>query len=149
MARDLAGNVEERPVAPDATTQVCPKAGCPPPTTTSTTTTSTTTTSTTLPPCGTVRCLLEEAIAGPACGDEILPAKIRKKLDRAITRVEAAPGQPEKKAAKLYESATRLLGKAAKATDKAARGKRPKLSGECSAALRGAISAAVDLIGGT
>lgn len=144
VARDLAGNVEETPVAPDATTQVCPKAGCPPPTTTTTTTTSTT-----LPPCGTVRCLLEEALAGPACGDEVLPDKIRKKLDRAIIRVEAAPGQPEKKAAKLYKSATRLLGKAAKAADKATRGNRPKLSGECSTALRDAISAAVDLIGNT
>jgi hypothetical protein len=141
VARDLAGNVEERPVAPDATTQVCPKAGCPPPTTT--------TTSTTLPPCGTVRCLLEEALAGPACGDEALPEKIRKKLDRAIARVEAAPGQPEKKAAKLYKAATRLLGKAAKAADKAASGKRPKLSGECSTALRDAISAAVNLLGNT
>jgi hypothetical protein len=151
VAHDLAGNVEETPATPDATTHVCPEAGCPPPTTTTTTsaTTTTTTTTTTLPPCGTVRCLIEEALAGSACGDETLPAKLRKKLDRSITRVEAAPDQPEKKAAKLYKSATRLLRKAAKAADKATRGKRPKLSDECSTTLRGAIAAAVDLIGST
>jgi len=94
-----------------------------------------------------VRCLIDETLSGPACGDEAVPEKIRAMLDRAVTRAESAPAQPQKKAAKTYKSAKRLLAKAAKAAGKAARGKRPKLSPECSAALRDAVSVAVGLVG--
>jgi hypothetical protein len=105
------------------------------------------TTTTTLPVCTTVRCVLEQAASGPACGDETVPEKIAKKLARAVERVESAPGESEKKAAKLYKSAKRLMTKAAKAADKATRGKQPKLSAECATALQDAIAAATVVIG--
>jgi hypothetical protein len=162
IAQDLLGNVESASAMPDASTLVCPEGGCPAPTTTTTAPTTTTTpttvspttttarsttTSTTNPPCRTVRCLVEDALGGPACGDETIPDKIRRMLDRGVTSAETAPTQSGKKAAKLAKSAKRLLAKALKAAEKAARGKRPKLSGECSAAIRNAVSEAVAQIG--
>jgi hypothetical protein len=111
-----------------------------------TTTVGSSTTTTTLPPCSTVRCLVERALAGPVCGDETLPKTIAKKLASAITRVESAPGQSAKKAARLHKSARRLLAKAAKSADRAARGKHPRVSVECGSVLREAIAAAIALV---
>jgi hypothetical protein len=143
VAQDLVGNAESPPPTPDAVTQVCPEAGCP------ATTTSPPTTTTTIPapPCNSVRCVVEEALAGPACGDETVPTKIERLLDRAVTRAETAPSRSPKKAAKLYGSARRLLTKAGKAAAKAAGRKRPKLSADCAAAIREAVSSAVGLVG--
>ncbi|HXJ37496.1 MAG TPA: choice-of-anchor tandem repeat NxxGxxAF-containing protein, partial [Candidatus Eisenbacteria bacterium] len=52
------------------------------------TTSTTTTTTTTLPPCDTLRCLIETATQGPSCADETVPANIAKRLDVAIARAE-------------------------------------------------------------
>ena len=115
--------------------------------TTSTPTGTTSPTSTTIPACTTVRCMIDEARETPACAAQTLPRSVSAKLDRAIGQIELAPSQTEKKAAKLYKGAKRLLAKASKAAAKAARGKHPKLSAECAAALREAIGAALGRVG--
>jgi hypothetical protein len=112
-------------------------------TTTVTTTTAIGTTSTTALPCNTVRCVIDAARSGSACGDETLPQGVAKKLDRAIAQVEAASGRPAKKARRLYKVAKRLLAKASK---KAAGGRRPTLTAECVDELRQAISASIGLL---
>jgi hypothetical protein len=99
------------------------------------------TTSTTALPCNTVRCVIDAARSGSACGDEALPKA--KKLDRAIAQVEAASGRPAKKARRLYKTAKRLLAKASK---KAASGRRPTLTVERVDELREAISASIGLL---
>jgi hypothetical protein len=76
-----------------------------------------------------------------------LPPTVTQKLDRAFGRIDLAASQTEKKAAKLYNSAKRLLAKASKAAGKAARGKHPKLSADCASALRGAIATAIERVG--
>jgi cysteine-rich repeat protein len=111
-----------------------------------TTTTSPGATTTTLPPCLTVRCAIEQALASPACAAGV-PPSVGRKLDAAIGDAELAPGQTPKKAAKLYKAAKRLLAKASKAAGKASRGKHPRLSPECAATLREAVSQASARVG--
>ena len=115
--------------------------------TTSPTPTTTSPTTTTIPACTTVRCALDEARDTPACAGQTLPTNVVAKLDRALGQIELAPSQTGKKAKKLYKTAKRLLGKASKAAGKAARGRRPKLSAECAAALRDAIANAIGRVG--
>jgi hypothetical protein len=71
-----------------------------------------------------------------------LPASITRKLDLAITQAELAPSQSPKKAKRLAKAAAHLLTKARKLVTKATRGRHPKLSTECAAALVNAIGAA-------
>jgi hypothetical protein len=115
--------------------------------TTSPTPTTTSPTTTTIPGCTTVRCALDAARESPACAGQTLPASVAAKLDRAIAQLALAPSQTDKKAKKLYKSAKRLLAKASKAAGKAARGKRPKLSADCAAAIRDAIATAIGRVG--
>jgi hypothetical protein len=114
--------------------------------TTSPTPTTMSPTTTTIPTCTTVRCVLDDARDTAACAGHTLPSGVVAKLDRAISRIELAPSQTDKKAAKFYKIGKRLLAKAAKAAAKGARGKHPKLSADCAAALREAIAAAIDRV---
>ena len=111
------------------------------PTTSSTTVIPTTTTTTTLP-CTTPRCTFDAALHGPACGDETVPASITKKLDRSTDLLDRAD-QIAKKAKRLRRQAKHVLGGARKAAGKAAKGKKPKLTAECAAAIQQAIGVVV------
>jgi hypothetical protein len=113
---------------------------------TSTTTVLSATTTTSLPPCTTLRCIVDMAEGGSACAADTVPASITSKLDRAITQAELAPSETPKKAKRLYKSAAHLLIKARKAVTKATHGRHPKLSPECGVALMNAISAGSGLV---
>jgi hypothetical protein len=113
---------------------------------TSTTTVLSATTTTSLPPCTTLRCIVDMAEGSSACAADTLPTSITSKLDRAITQAELAPSETPKKAKRLYKSAAHLLIKARKAVPKATHGRHPKLSPECAAALMNAISAGSGLV---
>ncbi len=104
------------------------------------------TTTTSLPPCTTVRCMIDAARNGTSCAGETLPPSITKKLDRAISQAELAPSQSAKKAKRLAKSTERLLTKARRLVTKAARGRHPKLSSQCAADLVNAIGAASGLV---
>jgi hypothetical protein len=112
------------------------------PTTSTTTSPPTTTTTTTTLPCTTPRCTFDAALHGPACGDETVPASITKKLDRATDLLDRAD-QTAKKAKRLRRQAKHVLGGARKAARKAAKGKTPKLTAECAAAIQQAIGVVV------
>ena len=96
-----------------------------------------TTTSTTVP-CGTVRCLLDAGLQRPPCAGETIPPTIRKNFDRAIHLVEQAGGSAPTKVRRLLKHARRAIGLADHAAKKAARGKKPKLTVACAAAVEGA-----------
>jgi hypothetical protein len=100
------------------------------------------TTTTTLPICTTVRCIVDAARSDASCAGDTLPSSITRKLDLAIAQAELAPSQSPKKAKRLTKAAARLLKKARTLVTKAARGRHPKLSTECAAALVKAIGAA-------
>jgi hypothetical protein len=116
--------------------------------TTTTTTTlatgpgSTTTTTTTPPPsCDTPRCIVDEALSGPACSGEAVPANVSAKLHQATSLIEQAGSVPAKKARKLLKRAKATLRAAKTNATRAAKGKHAKISSECAAAL----SAAADV----
>ena len=98
----------------------------------------TTKTTTTMAPCRTPRCMLEMALHGPECRDEIVPTGITKKLDQAAGLVEEATSSGPKRARRLRRRAKNLLMLAVKAAKKATRGKKPKLTSGCATAIRGA-----------
>lgn len=102
----------------------------------STTTTSVSSSTTTTRPCTTPRCTIDAGLRGPECADEIVPAAIRKNLDRATSLIDRAVNDPPKKARSLLKQAKQALGLAGKAAGKAAKGKKPKLSKECAAAIQ-------------
>lgn len=95
------------------------------------------TTSTTVP-CGTVRCLLDAGLHNPLCAGETIPPTIRKNFDRAIHLVEQAGGSAPTRMRRLIKHARRALALADTAAKKAARGKKPKLTVACAAAIEGA-----------
>jgi hypothetical protein len=96
------------------------------------------TTSTTVP-CGTVRCLLEAGLQSPPCVGEPIPPTIRKNFDRAIHLVEQAGGSAPTRVRRLLKHARRALALADNAAKKAARGKKPKVTVTCAAAIEGAV----------
>jgi hypothetical protein len=117
------------------------------PATTSTTTTSSSTTiasapspTTTTVPCTTPRCTIGAALRGPECGDEVVPAAIRRKLDQATGLIDRAGAKPRKKAARLLQQARSALKLAGRAAGKAAKGRKRKLTKECATAIQRATS---------
>jgi uncharacterized delta-60 repeat protein len=96
--------------------------------------TTTTSTTTTLP-CLTPRCVVDGVVRGPCASDRI-PARIRRKLDRAPALLELAETRPPKKAAALRNKAVRLLDQAGRAALRATRGKHPKLSATCGLSIK-------------
>ena len=132
--------------SPSSTTTSAGTTSLPVSTTTSITPTTTPTTTTSVPTCTTVRCIIDAARNDASCADETLPPSITRKLDLAITQAELAPSQSPKKAKRLANGAARLLAKARKLVTKATRGRHPKLSTECAAALVNAIGAAGALV---
>jgi hypothetical protein len=114
--------------SPASTTTTMPSA--------STTTTTLSSPTTTTLPCTTPRCTIDAALRGAECGDEIVPSGIRKKLDRATSLIDGAASDPPKKARRLLKQATHQLKVVGKAAGKAAKGKKPKLTKDCAAAIQ-------------
>jgi hypothetical protein len=96
-----------------------------------------TTTSTLL--CTSARCTLDVGLRSPECAGEAIPRAITKKLDKAMHLIEEARGT-SRKAKALLKQAKRILGQAAVATGKAPKGKGPKLSSGCAAAIQRAVN---------
>ncbi len=108
----------------------------------STTTTSVvSSTTTTTVPCATPRCTIDAALHGAECDGQIVPPAIGKKLARATSLIDRAASRPAKKARHLLKAARHLLKLAGKAAQKAAKGRRPKLTRECAAAIGQATGA--------
>jgi hypothetical protein len=63
---------------------------------------------------------------------------IMSKLNQAASLVEQASTVRAKRAKRLRSRASQLLKAAGKAANRAARGKHPKLSSDCAAAISGA-----------
>ena len=84
---------------------------------------------TTTIPCTTARCTIDAGLHGPACGDETVPPSIRKKLDRATSLIDRRRQHAEEGAAPPPAGEVRCSSSAAKAAGKAAKGKKPKLTG--------------------
>ena len=106
-------------------------------TTTSTATTTTThvaATTTTLP-CTTARCIVEGAETSAACAGQTIPASVTAKLTQAENLIDQAATSATKKAAKLLKKAKRALKQAGARATRAAKGKRPKISAGCAAAI--------------
>src|SRR5262249_48877598 len=106
------------------------------------TTTTTSTTSTTLPPCITARCTLDAALTGPMCADKMVPARVTRKFDRAVTLIDRAATSSAKRARKLHKRARNAL---TQAEAKAIRAAKRKISSDCAMALK---AAAEQVVGG-
>jgi hypothetical protein len=107
----------------------------------------TSTTTTTLPACTSARCALDAALHDGACSGAAIPSAIAKKIDQSVGAIEGAATQTNAKKAKAaIKRARKLLKTAGKQAGRGARGKKPKLSSECAAAIQaatGAVSAAL------
>jgi hypothetical protein len=103
-----------------------------------TTTTSTSTTSTL--PCETARCVLDAALYGGACAGQAVPGSVTTKLDRAVALIERAQSTTGKEQRHRFAKAKTKLRLAGKAVRKAAKGKNPKLTAGCPAALEHAAA---------
>ena len=161
-ASDMIAGVADTPSSSDAFIATLPEPGVTTTTTTlvggtSTTllgpgttivpTTTTVPTATTLP-CTTPRCLLDAARSGTACQGQTIPASVSRQLDRALTLLDRAASSPSKRARKLQRSARAALKRAGKLSTRATKGKHPKLSGSCAAALASASGGVAAGIGG-
>jgi hypothetical protein len=104
------------------------------------------TTSTTVP-CGTVRCLLDAGLQSPRCAGETIPPTITKNFDRVTQLVEQAGGSAPKRVRRLLKHARRALALADNAAKKATRGKKPKLTVACAAAIESAAADVRDNLG--
>jgi hypothetical protein len=105
-------------------------------TTSSTSTTSTSTSTATTIACTSARCVIEAATASGACADQAIPARVLRKLDRAVGLIEQLPTSRSKR--NLFRKAKRSLKGAKAGATRAANGKKPKISTGCAAALRDA-----------
>jgi hypothetical protein len=110
-----------------------------PTTTTVTSATTIPSTSTTTIPCTSPRCVLDAGLHGPGCAGQIVPPPLMKKLDRATSLIDGASGASPKKRRHVLHKARHLLQLAAKLAVKAAKGKKPKLTQACVAAIRSAV----------
>ena len=107
----------------------------------SSTTSITSTTSTTLPCSDNPRCALDVATKSGACADDSVPSSITGKLNRAASLAGQIPTASPERAKRLRKRASRLLQAAGNGATKLARGKKPKLSSACAAAIANAAGA--------
>jgi hypothetical protein len=98
------------------------------------------TTTTTLPGCHGGVCEIDAAMHGPACAGEVLPRAVGRKIDQAMHLAANAEASQSLQAARLRRKARSLLALAGKAAVKASRGRRPKISAVCAAAIQGAAN---------
>jgi len=116
-----------------------------PATTSSTTTASTAplpgrTTTTTTPPCTSARCTLEAVQTNAACAGQTIPASVANKFSRAANLIDQAATSSAKRARNLLKKAKRTLKQAGAKAIRATKGKTPKLSSDCGAALKDAAN---------
>ena len=116
-----------------------------PATTSSTTTASTAslpgrTTTTTTPPCTSARCTLEAVQTNAACAGQTIPASVANKFSRAANLIDQAATSSAKRARSLLKKAKRTLKQAGAKAIRATKGKTPKLSSDCGAALKDAAN---------
>ena len=109
-------------------------------TTPTTTTTPATTSSTTTPPCTSARCTLEAVQSNAACAGQTIPASVANKFSRAANLVDQAATSSAKRARSLLKKAKRTLKQAGAKAIRATKGKTPKLSSDCGAALKDAAN---------
>ena len=139
FAARSAGKCKGRTSTTTTTTSSPPTTTTPPPPITTTTRVPTTsTTSTTTLPCTTARCTLQAALMSPACAGQTIPASVTGKLNTAETLIDQAATTAGKKARKVRQRARNLLRQAGAKATRAAKGKKPKLSPACAAALKDA-----------
>ena len=72
-----------------------------------------------------------------------MPPAIRKKLDRATSLIDRAGTTPPEKARPLLKQTKHVLTLAGRAARKAAKGRKPKLTKECAAAIQRATGTVV------
>jgi len=80
-----------------------------------------------------------------ACAGQTIPGSVTANLTNAENLIDQAATSPAKKAAKLLKKAKKSLKRAEAKANKATKGKTPKLSSGCAAALK---SAADGVVGG-
>ena len=95
------------------------------------------TTTTTLP-CTSARCTLQSAETSAACGGQAIPAGVIAKLTKAENLIDRAASNSGKNARGLLERAKMALKTAEAKATRATKGKKPKISSDCAAALKGA-----------
>jgi hypothetical protein len=88
-------------------------------------------TTTTTSPCFTARCSVAEAVAGPACAADTVPAAMRRKLERVPDLLERADASAARRAAVLRRKAKRILRRVGHAALR-----KPRLSDACAAAIK-------------
>jgi hypothetical protein len=117
-------------------------AAVPPVTTTTTTSlaTTTTSTSTTTLPCTTPRCLFDAALHGPACAGASVPTMITTKIDGAVGLYDRVGTSRGKQRRRLVGRTRRTLAAIVHAATRASKGKKARLSAECSGAIGGAAT---------
>jgi len=84
-------------------------------------------------------CALENALHGGACADQSVPETIQHDVTKAADAIDRADTSPPKKAKHLRKRASLLLKRAAQLATNAGKGRRAKLSPQCTASLRSAI----------
>lgn len=84
--------------------------------------------------CTSVRCAFD-TVLGSACARDSVPPGITKKLGRAAGFLDRAPS-PSTNMEKLHRKAKKALRAAGRAAQKVARGRHPRLSRDCAAAIR-------------
>jgi cell division septum initiation protein DivIVA len=94
-----------------------------------------------------VRCLLDAGLQSAACSGQTIPAAITNKFDQVTQLAEQAGASSPKKAKRLLQHAKRVLVLAGHAAKKATRGKKPKLTSDCAAAIEGAVEDARGALG--
>jgi hypothetical protein len=124
---------------------------------TTTTRTTTTTTSpapriTTIPapptlPCTTAGCALEAAGTSAACAGQAIPAPVTAKFTKADNFINRSATTSPKKTRELLKKAKNALKQAKAKAIRATRGKKPKLSSDCAAAIESAAERVLARLG--
>jgi hypothetical protein len=81
-------------------------------------------------------------VYGSACAGDALPRSVARKIDQAVRSVEQSEASQSSHAARLRKKARALLALAGKAAGRASRGRRPKISAGCAAAIQDAANTA-------
>jgi len=82
-----------------------------------------------------------------ACAGQTIPASVTAKLTQAENLIDQAATSPAEKARKLLKRARKTLKQAEAKAIRATKGKTPKLSSDCAAALKGAADGVVAGLG--
>jgi len=104
------------------------------------------TTTTTLP-CTSANCTFAAAITNPPCAGEAVPPSVTKRFASAAGFIAQAQSSPVTQARRLLRRAKNVLNRAKTKVARAARGRNPKISSDCAAALRNAGESVAEGLG--